>query len=61
MKKLANLKGVKALNKNKQKEIIGGGKYGPCGDTGGIIVSSWYCDVGIYGTVYGNGACWACY
>ncbi len=30
MKKLANLKGVKALNKKQQKEINGGFCYGCC-------------------------------
>ncbi len=30
MEKLANLKGVKTLNKNEQKSINGDGKGGPC-------------------------------
>jgi hypothetical protein len=55
----------KALNKAEQKEINGGigirPVYEPCGDTGGMPVSSAHCGMGTYGTQWYNGVCYACY
>ncbi len=61
MKKLMNLKGAKALNRNEQKIINGGGlqKDGPCGSTGGTIV---HCDTTCHcGGNWSGGCCWVCY
>ena len=42
MKKLVNLKGAKALNRNQQKDIFGGNFTTP-GDEGGGGWDDWYC------------------
>ncbi|WP_299315297.1 hypothetical protein [uncultured Aquimarina sp.] len=53
------------LSKEEQEKVIGGmptlKPFGPCGETGGIIVASHHCASGGYGTVYANDVCWACY
>ncbi len=55
----------KNLSKKEQENIYGGRlrpqPFGPCGETGGMVVASHHCESGGYGTVYANGVCWACY
>ncbi|UOB17719.1 hypothetical protein [Abyssalbus ytuae] len=64
MKKAEKLKGFKKLEKKEQKEVFGGLKpipIGPCGETGGQVIS-WSQDrCWGYGIVWYNGECWACY
>jgi hypothetical protein len=69
MKKLANLKGAKALDRNEQKTISGGRhggihlvEDGPCGETGGKVLPN-YTQASCYGYGYAwaNGQCWICY
>jgi len=58
MKKLANLKGVKALSKTQQKSISGG-KGGPCngpGETGQSCTNTSQC-IGPGDPVCFNGCC----
>ncbi len=54
MKKLTNLKGVKTLNKNEQKDIYGGGFSFVIGGGGGISA----CQIGCAGLSHGD-ACFA--
>ncbi|MDH7448200.1 hypothetical protein [Aquimarina sp. 2201CG14-23] len=55
----------KRLSKEEQKKVSGGmprlKPFGPCGETGGMIVANHHCAYDNYGTVLVNGVCWACY
>jgi len=59
MKKLANLKGTKVLNKNEQQSINGGARI--CGGTGGMPIPWPQNQCFGWGIVWQNNQCWACY
>lgn len=63
LKSILNVEGAKALKKTEQESINGGLRpgAGPCGGTGGMVVSNHHCGLGTYGTNWYNGQCYACY
>ncbi len=65
LKDILKTKGAQELNKNAQKEIQGGMRIevaqGPCGTTGGRRVDNVACQVGGFGVIWFNGACYECF
>ncbi len=64
MKKLVNLKGVKALNRTEQQYINGSGRPSlsqPCGGTGGAA-NGWSQGMCFgWGIQWYNNQCWVCF